>query len=149
MSEIGFYHLQRQSLEEVLPKLLEKVLERGQRALVLAASAERVSALDAHLWTYEERGWLPHGTQREGSPAEQPIFLTTREENPNAADVLVVVDGAQPAFVDRFPRVADLFDGRDAAAVEAARERWSQYRAAGHALTYWQQGERGGWEKKA
>ncbi|MBM3489152.1 MAG: DNA polymerase III subunit chi [Alphaproteobacteria bacterium] len=148
MSEIGFYHLQRQSLEDVLPKLLERVLERGQRAVVLAGSEERVAALDGHLWTYEERSWLPHGTGREGWPEQQPIFLTTREENPNAAQILVVVDGTEPAFVDRFDRVADLFNGRDEATVQAARERWSRYRAAGHQLTYWQQGERGGWEKK-
>ena len=47
-----------------------------------------------------------------------------------------------------FDRVLDLFDGADEAAVAAARRRWATAKAAGHALSYWQQGQRG-WEKKA
>ena len=41
-----------------------------------------------------------------------------------------------------------MFDGRDDAAVQAARQRWSDYKANGFTVTYWQQAERG-WEKKA
>jgi DNA polymerase III subunit chi len=41
----------------------------------------------------------------------------------------------------------DLFDGNDEAALAAARRRWAAAKAAGHALSYWQQGARG-WEKK-
>ena len=35
MTEIGFYHLQRSTLEQALPRLLEKVLETGGRAVVV------------------------------------------------------------------------------------------------------------------
>ena len=38
---------------------------------------------------------------------------------------------------------------RDADTVNAARGRWSAYLEAGHHLTYWQQNDGGGWEKKA
>mgnify|MGYP003348043354 CR=1 FL=1 len=31
----------------------------------------------------------------------------------------------------------------------AARDRWKKLKEAGHTLTYWQQNERGAWEKKA
>ena len=149
MSEIGFYHLTRQPLERALPSLLERVLERGHRAVLMAASVERVEALNGLLWTYEERSWLPHGSARDGQAGWQPIYLTTTEENPNGADVLVLIEGLRPGFVDRFARVLDMFDGRDEAQVAAARERWREWKAAGHQLTYWRQGEAGGWEKKA
>jgi DNA polymerase-3 subunit chi len=46
-----------------------------------------------------------------------------------------------------FTRVFDLFDGNDETSVAAARARWSSRKAAGHVLTYWQQGEKG-WERK-
>ena len=50
MTEIRFYHLQRTALEAALPPMLEKTLERGQRAVVMAGSEERVEALtDASL----------------------------------------------------------------------------------------------------
>lgn len=148
-TEIGFYHLLTSPLERALPKLLEKVIERGHRAVLLAASTERVASLDSLLWTYDDRAWLPHGAAQMGHAERQPIYLTTVEENPNSADVIVMIDGVAPAFIDSFARAIDMFDGRDDATVAAARERWRRYRDAGFSLTYWQQTEAGGWEKKA
>ena len=147
MTEVGFYHLLHWPLERALPKLLEKALERGHRAIVLAGSKERVEDLNSVLWTYEERSWLPHGAAGDGPPEEQPVFLTTEDENPNGADVLVAVDGRAPAAAGNFARVIDMFDGRDETLVAAARQRWRDYLDQGFDLTYWQQTEAGGWKK--
>lgn len=148
MTAISFYHLQRTSLDRALPKLLEKVLEGGHRAVVLAGSEEQVEALGTALWTYEQRSFLPHGSAADGHADRQPVYLTAADENPNGSDVLVLVDGAAPANLDGFDRVLDMFDGHDAGAVDAARARWRDLKEAGHELTYWQQTERGGWERK-
>ncbi|MDR3514588.1 MAG: DNA polymerase III subunit chi [Azospirillaceae bacterium] len=148
MSEFRFYHLQRKSLEAALPELLTKILERGQRVVVLAGSAERVEALNSHLWTFDPASFLPHGSASDGAAAEQPIWLTTVEENPNQATVLVATDGVTVEQPDAFPICCDLFDGNDDEAVMAARDRWKRYKAQGHGLSYWQQGARGGWQKK-
>ncbi len=149
LTEVRFYHLTKKPLERALPELLEKVLARGWRAVVMAGSEERVEALNTLLWTYGDRSFLPHGSARDGHPEEQPVWLTVADENPNGAEVLILTDGAASAAVPDYSMCCELFDGRDEAAVAAARERWSAYKAAGHALTYWQQTERGGWEKKA
>lgn len=146
MAEIGFYHLTRTSLDVALPKLLGRVLATGGRAVVKAASEERVAALDTALWLCPDPDWLPHGTRATGEADLQPIWLTTEDEAPNGARYLFLVDGAGSARLDAFERVFDLFDGRDATAVAAARQRWAAARAAGHVLTYWRQTERG-WEK--
>jgi hypothetical protein len=87
MTEILFYHLQGQKLEGVLPTLLERSLERGWRVVVQGASEERIDALDAHLWTYRDDSFLPHGTWREPEAATQPVLLTVNDGNPNAATV--------------------------------------------------------------
>jgi DNA polymerase-3 subunit chi len=129
--------------------MLEKCLERGWRAVVMAGSPERVESLNQHLWTYKERGFLPHGSARDGEAALQPIWLTPEPENPNQAEVLFLTDGAEHGRIGDFRLVCELFDGRDAEAVEAARGRWKAYRAAGHEVTYWQQTPRGNWERKA
>ena len=148
MTEIAFYHLQVVPLERALPKLLEKTLAAGKRALVMAGSEERVEALNGHLWTYEPGSWLPHGSGRDGDSEDQPVWLACDDANPNAAEFLFLTDGATSDRMDAFERCFDVFDGRDAAAVDAARARWKAYTAAGHALTYWRQTESGGWEKK-
>ena len=150
MTEILFYHLQRQPLEKVLPPLLEKSLARGWRAVVQAASEERIEALDAHLWTYRDDTFLPHGTEREPDPTSQPVLLTTRDHNPNRAEVRFLIDGADvPADAAGYERVVLLFDGEDSEALAAARERWTQAKAQGLATTYWQADEEGRWQRKA
>lgn len=149
MSEIRFYHLQRLPLEQALPQILEKVLERGWRAVVMAGSPERVEALNRHLWIYRNDSFLPHGSVQDGFPAQQPIWLTVEDENPNAATVLLLTDGATSTRIDRYDLVCELFDGHEPEAVTAARSRWRGYKEAGHSLTYFQQDEGGRWEKKA
>jgi len=149
MAEIGFYHLLATPLERALPRLLAQAFTRGYRIVVRAASADRTEHLNAVLWTYDEASFLPHGSARDGNDASQPIYLTNGTENPNAASMLVLLDGVEAAPDDlaSFARCADMFDGNDAAAVEAARQRWRSAKDAGHALTYWQQTE-AGWVQK-
>ena len=149
MSEVWFYHLQRRSLEDVLPTLLQKSLERGWRCVVEAGSEERVEALDAHLWTYDDQSFLPHGTVKDGKVAEQPVYLTAGPENPNGAVVRFFVDGAAPRGVEGYQRSFLLFDGRDDDAVADARKQWAALKGAGHEISYWQQDDRGRWQNKA
>lgn len=148
MTDIGFYHLTRSPLERALPKLLEKVLESGARAVVMAGSDERVGALNGLLWTYDSASFLPHGAIEDGDAADQPIWLTVEDENPNEATILLLTDGAASDKVAGYARCLEMFDGNDESAVAAARERWRDYKDAGHTLTYWQQNDLGGWEKR-
>jgi DNA polymerase-3 subunit chi len=139
MTEMLFYHLQGQKLEGVLPMLLEKSVERGWRVIVQGASEERIEALDAHLWTYRDDGFLPHGTWREAEAPQQPVLLTADESNPNAASVRFLIDGAPvPSDAESYARIVLLFDGEDQDAVAAARERWNEAKARGFETTYWQ-----------
>jgi DNA polymerase III subunit chi len=149
MSEIGFYHLTRSTLEDALPRLLDKTLQAGKRALVLVGSAERAETLAAHLWTYDPDAFLPHGTARDGFPARQPIWLTERDENANGAQFLFLADRAQSQHIAAYERCFELFDGRDEEAVAEARRRWATYRSASHTLKYWQQDDRGAWQLKS
>jgi DNA polymerase-3 subunit chi len=150
VTEILFYHLQSQPLDRVLPALLEKSLQRGWRVVVQASSEERIEALDAHLWTYRDDSFLPHGTARDAEAASQPILLTLDGDNQNGAAVRFLIDGAPvPADAALYERVVLLFDGNDPDSVAAARERWSEAKAKGFAVTYWQPDEAGRWQRKA
>jgi DNA polymerase-3 subunit chi len=148
VTEIYFYHLERQSLDAALPKLLELSLKRGWRAAVQAASEERVEALNTLLWAYRDESFLPHGTARDGRPSLQPIYLTAGDDNPNEAQVRFLVDGAILADASPYVRVAYIFDGRDQDAVARAREAWQDAKARGDAVSYFQQDEDGRWQQK-
>ncbi|BAR98236.1 DNA polymerase III chi subunit [Blastochloris viridis] len=139
------------TLEQALPPLLAKCLERGWRVAVQATSEERVAALDAHLWTFDEESFLPHGPAGERDAADQPILLTTSAANPNGAAVRFLVDGAdlgEAAAYAPYVRAVFLFDGHDEDAVAAARVRWTMLKAAGFEVAYWRQSEAGRWERK-
>lgn len=149
--EVRFYHLTRSALEQALPKLLELTLQRDKRAVVVAQEKARVEALTNHLWTYDDRGYLPHGSAVDGHGENQPVWLTTQTERPNGAGYLFFVDGRVPAAEERAESDemwAVLFSGHDEVATENAREAWRLLKQAGLPLTYWTQQERG-WQKSA
>ena len=88
MTETLFYHLERRALEDVLPGLVEKSLERGWRAVIRTDSAERSEALDNLLWTYDDQTFLAHAQSGDGEAARQPVLITVEDENPNGAKIL-------------------------------------------------------------
>jgi DNA polymerase III subunit chi len=147
MAELWFYHLERSELARALAPLLEKSLQRGWRALVRGGSPERLDELDAVLWTYRDDSFLPHA--REGDPKRQPVWLTSEGGNPNGAQVLFLLDGAEPGDISGFERACLMFDGRDEAALELARSRWKQAKSDGIVASYWRESAGGKWEKQA
>jgi DNA polymerase-3 subunit chi len=150
MTEVLFYHLQAQPVERVLPVLLEKSLERGWRVVVHTTLEERIDALDAHLWTFRDDSFLPHGTFREPTAADQPVLLTVRDDNPNGATVRFLLDRApMPEDARQYQRLVLMFDGNDNDAVAEARQRWQDAKALGLVLTYWQADDSGRWQRRA
>ncbi|MET3792653.1 DNA polymerase III subunit chi [Aquamicrobium terrae] len=149
MTEILFYHLTESTLEDALPGLLERSLQRGWRVVVQTGSEDRRDALDQHLWTFRDDSFLAHGTDREAFPGEQPVLLTTGTDNANGAQIRFLVDGAEPPDLAAYERAVFLFDGHDAVQLEAARNHWKAMKAAGHEVTYWQQTPDRRWERKA
>ncbi len=150
MTEILFYHLQRQPLEAVLPSLVARSRERGWKVAIEVPIEERLAALDDHLWTFSDDSFIAHGTDREADAAEQPVVLTRGQGNPNAAAIRFLVAGAGvPDDLDAYGRVVLMFDGNDENALANAREDWRKLKAAGRVATYWQQDETGRWHKRA
>jgi len=148
MTEVMFYHLERQRLEDVLPLLLEKTLARGWRAVVEVPDDNHLDALDRYLWTYRDDSFLPHASERDDPGERQPIWLTRGKSNPNGAAIRFLTHRADPDDVTPYERVVLLFSADDPDAVAHARRHWKPLKAAGHECTYWQQNARGSWEKK-
>lgn len=152
--DVYFYHLETRSLEDALPELLERALARGWRSLVRLGSPERARAIDAHLWTYRDDSFLPHGLANEAQAAAHPVLISLDGQNLNSAQVCFLADGALPSdwsalAQDSYQRAALIFEGRDPEAVEIARVQWRAVKTAGLLAQYWQQSPVGKWEKKA
>lgn len=151
MAEVRFYHLTERPLEAVLPVMLERSLARGWRALVRGTDPGRIEALSQALWTWREESFLAHGTPTDGAAGRQPIWMCCEAANPNGANALFLVDGAE-AEADELAAMemsAVIFDGLDAAALEGARRQWRMVTGAGLKAVYWAQDEKDGWVKRS
>lgn len=150
MSELRFYHLQNQSLEQALPALLSKAYSNGHKIVVRCASEQSVAKLNDLLWTYHPDSFLPHGSAKDGHADKQPIWVTAGNDNPNDADVVILTEGAIEEDFSGYNLSCQIFDGRDDSAVQNARALWKEHKDNDALkLTYWQQNERGGWDKKS
>ena len=131
-----------------MPDLLTKTLERGWRALVRGGDPGRLDSIDEQLWTWRDDSFLAHGRVGEPLAERQPILLTVDHGNPNGAQALFLIDGADPDTLEGFERCVVLFDGADGGAVDAARAHWTRLKAAGNRVTYWRQDGRS-WRREA
>jgi DNA polymerase-3 subunit chi len=148
VTDFRFHHLERRRLDQELPDLLARTYDEGTRVVVRTPSEELAAALNSRLWTYDDASFLPHGAAGDGDPRSQPIFLTTAADNPNGASVLVRLSGVEAGQEDEeFERVILLFDGGDDEAVAEARREWKRLRDKGCPVSYWREGEEGGWEQ--
>jgi DNA polymerase-3 subunit chi len=137
LGEVRFYHLTERPLEQVLPVMLSRCLERGWRVVVRGTDPARIEALSARLWTHGDASFLPHGTAADGQAARQPVWLCCDTENPNGANTLFLIDGAvaEAGELAAMEMAAILFDGLDEAAVAKARDQWRMVADAGRRST--------------
>lgn len=148
MTKVNFYHLTQTPLGKALPRLLEKVVSAGMRAVVLAENDEKVDVLNSELWTYTTKFFLPHGSKKDGFVERQPIYLTSSiSDNPNGSNVLAFIGNVDPGDVKEYDKCLYMFDGNEQTQLETARKRWKEYKDAGFETTYWQQTAKGAWEE--
>ena len=144
-TEIWFYHLERSTLDQVLPGLLEKTLQKGWRALVRAGDSGTADDLDEMLWAYRPDSFLPHAEAGGAHDADQPVLIAPAVEAANGARFVALADGVWRDEALGFDRALHFFDGDS---VEAARLAWKGLSDRdGVERRYWKQDERGRWQQ--
>ena len=146
--EAWFYHLERASLDQTVPPLLQKCLERDWRVALISPRQERLAHLDNHLWTWRDDSWLPHGQAGGEHDSLQPVLLSCDAAATADRDVAVLLDQARLASFGSLKRAIIIFNGNDEEELSDARFHWKSLKDEGLELSYWQQEGRG-WAKKA
>lgn len=150
MTEISFYQVMDETpaaVDLAVALLLEKVLKSEHNAIVRAPNEDRLERLNSNLWSYKDDSFIPHGSKEDGHEEQQPIYLSTEQDNPNGADILVTISGAESGDFSTYERVLDVFDASDIS-IKQARARWKEYKSKGYPLAYFAY-ENGTWAKKA
>jgi DNA polymerase III subunit chi len=145
MTDVWFYHLERQPLEIVLPRILAGMHARGDRICVHGADQRQLEDLSLRLWKVEDTAFVPNGFDA----ADHQVLFTAGTEALNSADYRIFVDCDVPQDLTQIKRAAIFFDGTSETKVEQARELWKRMRTDGHTVKYWKQSDSGRWEDQA
>lgn len=131
---IDFYHDAPDRLD-VAARIAHKAYAAGHRLLVVAPEPSRRDAIDRLLWTFAPLAFVPHCRADDRLAPETPVLIAGRvaDAADAGAEVLINLGDAVPEGFERFQRVIEIV-GRDDADRGPARERFRQYRDAGHAI---------------
>jgi len=146
--DVGFYHCTRAPVVDVAVRLAAKVLDNGERLLVLA-KRPILEEVDRALWEQVPDSFLAHGMAGGDHDAAQPILLSEVSDPANGAGLLMLVERGVPASMDGFSRVLNLFaDGSEGH--RRARLDWKALADRDEvSRSYWQQKPGGGWEQRS
>lgn len=148
LMQATFYEIIVTTLEKTLPKLLEKIYEKGLKTVIRVESEERSKSISNTMWTYSTLSFLPHGSHL--CPKEfqsfQPIWITSQEDNPINASILVITD-QNTKNIKGYDRILDIYNGNEENAQQMAIERSKIYSSSGYAIDSWEQDLKGSWGK--
>jgi len=141
---VDFYQLAGTPAEQVISSIAQKLLEGGERLLIVASDELLLSRLDRLLWDTGKTSFLPHAIAGGPDDSRQPILLSTTPDAANVARNVLIADGEWREAALSFQRTFYLFDGDS---LEGARLAWKLLAGRGVDRHYWAS-EDGRWVEK-
>lgn len=118
--KVDFWQLSHDPVEKVVALIAARVLDQGERLLVVSSEANHRQAIAQALWSAGPESFLANGEARASGAERQPILLAEECEAANGASQVIFADGRfrDPAG---FARCFLLFGE---ASLGHARETW-------------------------
>jgi len=143
---VDFYQIGAAPLEQVIATLGEKLLEQGERLLIVANDEGQLARLDRMLWDHSPTSFLPHSVAGGTEDSRQPILLSKSPDAANRARNILLADGKWREAALAFNRAFYLFDQT---MLKEARAAWRSFAGSeGSERHYWAN-ENGRWVEKA
>lgn len=143
--KVDFYQLTGTPAHEVIATLATKILDSGERLLVVMSDEGALARLDRLLWDGKPTDFLAHGLAGGTDDSRQPILLSTTPEPANQARNILLADGEWREAALSYDRAFHLFDE---ASLADARLAWKLLAGRdGVERRYWAQ-EDGRWTPK-
>jgi len=136
---VDFYQLTRDPAERLVPILAQKIMDSGERLLIISGDEGQRTALSEALWTDRPHSFLAHDFVGCEQMAEQPILIgeDLSDDAPNGATRCVIADGEWRDAAKAFERAFFLFTPDQA---DPARDAWRAIKASDDCEAhYWRQ----------
>lgn len=137
---LDFWQVSEGPVARVVAQIAPRVLESGERMVVVDADAERRAEISQALWAAD--GFLANG---EAHPSRQPVLLAGECSSENGATVAVLADGKWRDEAEGFARTIVLF-GEEG--IEDARALYSRFSQRTDVTRSYYAQEAGKWVKK-
>jgi DNA polymerase III subunit chi len=147
MTEANIYQLSKSLWVKSFPKLLEGIINKGNKVLVYCDSEEYMAKLDDLLWTFEQLAFLPHATAKDDQKEAQPILLNTTDANLNNANVLAIAGKSLPKDLAQFEKIVLMYEGSDLLSEDFIRNTINVFQSKSISYTVFKQNATGAWEK--
>ncbi|MEM1050580.1 MAG: DNA polymerase III subunit chi [Pseudomonadota bacterium] len=118
--KVDFWQLSRDPVEKVVALIAQRVMDSGERLLVVSAEPDQRAGISRELWKAGPESFLANGEADATGAEHQPILLSHTPEPANRASHVIYADGEYRDAAG-FERIFLLFDD---ATVEAARATW-------------------------
>ena len=142
--KVDFWQLSRDPVEKVVALIAQRVMDQGERLLVVSENAEQREAISRGLWKAGPESFLANGEASGPQPEAQPILLSETPDPANSASHVIYADGTY-RDASGFARAFLLFDD---ATVEQARATWRSLDEADVERAFFRQ-DGGKWVKVA
>jgi len=137
MARVDFYVLAQadeRARHMLACKLAEKAWRLENSVYIHAKDSGDAQRLDELLWTFRDGSFVPHGLAgRDDGTENSPIMIGSGSEGVGGRDLLINLCDEIPAFIEGFPRVAELVTSDETCRL-ASRKRYATYRDQGHEL---------------
>lgn len=107
--QVDFYQLTRDPAEQVIPAIVQKILDDGGRLLVVSADDAQLEKLSVALWSAKPESFIAHQKSGEGDDSLQPVLLANEAVASNAARMIALADGEWREQALGFDRAFYLF----------------------------------------
>jgi DNA polymerase III subunit chi len=135
--QVDFYQLSRDPVHMVLPMIAQRVLEAGERLLLVDGREEALDRLSRGLWEGQAASFLAHDRAGSAHAAMQPILLSDACVAENGATHIALADGVWREAALGFARAFYFFDGDS---IDLARAAWRSLKALEDVIPrYWRQ----------
>ena len=132
MPTVEFIKLEKAEKARFLCELSDEHLSSGRRVLVVVQDDNQGVTLDRFMWSWKKNAFVPHAYDNGAVECiDEPVVITTGEENPNGANVLIMGRPCSHEFMKRFQYVVDFAEVYDDQLADASRQRFADYRLSG------------------
>ncbi len=136
MPRADFYLIDKPRFREdpllLVCELAKRAFAAGLPTLILARSQDQAEAIDAKLWEFDEDAFIPHQIAGDDDDAITAVLIVP--PGVDSGDRVLAINLRDTAALGRHERVLEVV-AADPAERSGSRERWSEYKRLGYALS--------------